>query len=79
MQPHPLSAVVGDIDRQYLANIHHLRHKIALVQHDQREISLCLERIRSRVRLLIEGRPGIVRNTQKNNLIYCSLKENNLV
>lgn len=53
MQPHPLSAVVGDIDRQYLANIHHLRHKIARVQHDQREISLSLERIRSRVRLLI--------------------------
>ena len=53
MQPHPLSAVVGDIDRQYLANIHHLRHKIARVQHDQREISLCLERIRSGVRLLI--------------------------
>jgi uracil permease len=26
-----------------------------------------------------EGRPGIARNTQKNNLIYCSLKENNLV
>ena len=32
MQPHPLSAVVGDIDRQYLANIHHLRHKIARVR-----------------------------------------------
>jgi len=53
MQPHPLAAVVGDIDRQYLANIRHLRHKIAQVQHDQREISLCLERIRSRVRILI--------------------------
>lgn len=53
MQPHPLSAAVGDIDRQYLANIRHLRHKIARVQHDQREISLCLERIRSRVQVLI--------------------------
>lgn len=53
MQPHPLSTAVGDIDRQYLANIRHLRHKIARVQHDQREISLCLERIRSRVQVLI--------------------------
>lgn len=53
MQAHPLTTVVGDIDRQYLANIHHLRQKIARVQHEQREISLCLERIRSRVRVLI--------------------------
>lgn len=53
MQPHPLAAVVGDSDRQYLANIRHLRHKIAQVQHDQREI---------------EGRPGFIRNPRKSLL-----------
>lgn len=47
-------AVARDIDRQYLANIRHLRCKIVEVQRNQQEISHSLERIRHRIQSVVQ-------------------------
>jgi len=49
----PNASIIRDIDRQYLENIRHLRHKIVEVQQNQREISHALERIRSRIQVVV--------------------------